>query len=294
MNTDIKLLISKLQISEIYNIMKNIDNIPYAIVKGETLSIQAYNKPGMRRLGDVDILIDRIHVKTLEKLLCDRGFICQENKRTSRIFAMTSSHQLSPYYKQLPFIKMYVDINFDIFWGEYNGKRVNIDKFLCDTVNLDIYDYTLKVLPPVKSFIHLILHHYKDMNSIFLLCRHKSINCDMFKDVYNLIKNNRNNITVEAFRQICLDMEIQPYAYYILYYTSILYNDAWLKEYVNAVYCSKGVNLLECYGLCDKERKQWKVDFMTRLDEDNLYSLVEKDLGQEDIEKIERNRKVFG
>ena len=48
------------------------------------------------------------------------------------------------------------------------------------------------------------------------------------------------------------------------------------------------------YGLAEKERKPWKVDFQTRLETDNLYELIKDDLTEEDIEKLERNRRIFG
>ena len=105
---------------------------------------------------------------------------------------MSHSHQLLPYYSYINNQLICIDLNFDIFWGEYEGKRVDIDEFLCDTIEMDIYGVKVKTLPPLKAMIQLILHHYKDMNSIFLLATRKSIRYDMFKDVYYLLKNNIN------------------------------------------------------------------------------------------------------
>ena len=51
--------------------------------------------------------------------------------------------------------------------------------------------------------------------------------------------------------------------------------------------------MLNCYGLCDKEQKEWKYDFETRLHSDNLYDLIKDDLSEKDYEKIAINKRVF-
>ena len=51
--------------------------------------------------------------------------------------------------------------------------------------------------------------------------------------------------------------------------------------------------MLNCYGLCGKERKEWKCDFKTRLESDNLYDLIKDDLTEKDREKISLNKQIF-
>lgn len=43
-----------------------------------------------------------------------------------------------------------------------------------------------------------------------------------------------------------------------------------------------------------RQRKPWKVDFQTRLEADNLYEFIRDDLTEADVEKLERNRRIFG
>lgn len=69
MSNNVKILLSHQMIGEIAKFLTPTCNIPYALVKGEALSIQAYNKPGLGQLGDIDILISRRNVKGLEHLL---------------------------------------------------------------------------------------------------------------------------------------------------------------------------------------------------------------------------------
>ena len=116
----------------------------------------------------------------------------------------------------------------------------------------------------------------------------------MFKDVYYLWKNNQQEITPEKLYKICDEYKIIPYVFYILYYTNQIYNDFELDKFVEAFKCSEGVFLLDYYGLNDWERKFWRVDFKKRLITDNLWELIKEDLTENDIKKLERNRRIFG
>lgn len=272
----------------------NIYNTNYAHIKGEALSIQAYGKEGQRFTSDIDILLPRNELHKFENILKMNGFCSTSQSRADRIMILSSSHQVEPWVKNIKrWNSVCFDLNFDIFWGEYEGKRVDIDDFLSDTIEMDIYGVKVKTLPPLKAMIQLILHHYKDMNSIFLLATRKSIKYDMFKDLYFLLKNNLDTITLDKLYAISSKYEIIPYVFYVLYYTGQVFDDKILKQYIETFRSSKGEALLDCYGLCAKEQKEWKCDFNTRLESKNLYDLIKDDLTKKDIEKIAINKRVF-
>ena len=296
MNTNIySELIAKAELNEVYKALLA-SKIPYAIIKGEPLSFLAYGDFALRKKSDVDILIKRDNIKNFEYQLKIHGFIPQNDCRKDHILCLSSSHQTSAWIKTISGLnlKIVVDINFDIFWGEYTGKRIDIGEFLSDTIEMDIYGCRIKTLPPLKAMIQLILHHYKEMNSIYHLAGHNCINYNMFKDVYYLWKNNQEVISLEKLYAISLEYEIIPYVFYVLYFTNWIFKDSELKKYVDAFRTSGGEALLDYYGLAKKERKPWKVDFQTRLEADSLYELIRDDLTQSDIEKLERNRRIFG
>ena len=288
-------LILQEQYESLSDFLYNIKN--YSILKGSVLSNYCYKNHFGRGIGDIDILINRNQIPLLEQSLINFGFETiyksSDNSRFDKIFLLSSSHQLMPYTKRLKHSRIKIDINFDIFWGEYEGKRIDINEFLSDTIEMDIYRVKVKTLPPLKAMIHLILHHYKDMNSIYLLATRKSIKYDMFKDVYYLWKNNQDDISLDKLYVISSEYEIIPYVFYVLYYTNEIFKDAKLENYVNSFRTQEGETLLNCYGLCDKERKEWKYDFQTRLEADNLYDLIKDDLTEKDKEKIKINKRVF-
>ena len=269
---------------------------PYAFIKGECLSILAYGKAGVRMFSDIDILLPRQSLCSFESVLIAKGYktdFSQLESRKKRVLCCSASHQLMPYRKTIKMLDLEIDLNFDIFWGEYTGKRIDMTSFLYDTIDIEIYGIVVKTLPPFKAMVQLILHHYKDMNSIFLLATHKSIKYDMFKDVYFLLKNNLDTITINKLYSISAEYEIIPYVYYVLYYTWKVFDDEILKRYVDVFRTSEGEALLNCYGLCSKERKEWKYNFKTRLESDNIYNLIKDDLTEKDKEKIAINKSIF-
>lgn len=271
--------------------------MPYAIIKSEPLSMYAYSAYGQRIFGDIDILIMRQNLKIADDCLKRSNFyqpITDIKKlRNYKVFSLSSSHQTIPYRHLVENYFIEIDLNFDIFWGEYQGKRVDMEEFLSDTVEMNIYGITVKTLPPLKTLIQLILHHYKDMNSLFLLSTRKSIHYNMFKDVYYLLKNNLDAIPLDKLYEMSLRYEIIPYVYYVLYHTGLLFEDEMLQRYIAAFKTDEGEILINCYGLTESERKEWKYDFETRLKANNLYELIKTDLTEKDKQKIEINKQFF-
>ena len=162
--------------NETRGLWRQLQPVPYALIKGEALSIMSYKKLGRRLYNDIDILVDRLNINNIEQICRGLEFVPHPHSRTERILCLSASHQVYPYYKNRGTNTVNIDINFDIFWGEYEGKRIDISEFLSDTIEIDIYGCKVKTLPPLKAMVQLILHHYKEMNSIYHLAGHNCIN----------------------------------------------------------------------------------------------------------------------
>lgn len=287
---------SKIRYILISDLIKDLSDIPYAIIKGEPLSYFAYNALGQRMSQDVDILVDRANLQDIKNILAKNGYtyVSTDITRSDEVLATTFSHQLIPYYKRINNFIVDIDINFDVFWGEYIGERTLTTEMLKETVDIDVYGMKVKTLSPINSMVQLILHHYKEMNSIYHLAEHNSINYRMFKDIYYLWRNNQANIPLKRMKHICEKNCITPFAYYILYYTNFLFADTELQQYVNELKCDEGIYLLDRYGLTEEEQKRWHYDFETRINADNMFELIKNDLTDVDLRKIEQNKRIFG
>lgn len=290
----IQSVFSKLLYSELGIVFPKLRSVQYAVIKGEPLSNLIYGRPYMRKSTDVDILIDKHDLDIVKNILQDAGFYSKKINREDRIVSILYSHQTPPFINKTNIANLTVDLNFDLFWGEYRGKRIDINEFLNDSIEMSICGYNVKTLSPIKAAIQLILHHYKEMNSIYHLATHNSINQYMFKDIYFLIKNNSETITVERMLELGGKYEILPFMYYIFYYTNQIYKDEKLSEFVTAFETSEGKALLPYYGLEEKEKKLWNIDFFTRLNSNNTFDLIKGALTDYDKEKLERSTRVFG
>lgn len=289
----------KILYKELEPLFAVLSSVRYAVVKGEVLSQQIYGVPGRRRSSDIDILIDKKNVKFLEEQLHKLGFeqkLPEDNAeiRRNRVLCMAYSHQIPSFHKVKFGFHLNVDVNYDIFWGEYEGKRCSIDEFLSDTVDMEIYGVAVKTLPIEKAFVQLVLHHYKEMNSLYHLSQHNTIRTDMFRDIYDMIKNNTEVLSSEIVNDLSEQYVIEVYMYYMLFYTYEVFKDSKVKDCLCLLSNSNGVALLDSYGLSINERKKWVSNFKERLDNDQLYLVVLNDLSQNDIKKLKNNFAVFG
>lgn len=280
---------------ELFN---DIAELPYAIIKGEPLSLFCYNGYGYRNSSDIDILIPKKYVKQLEEILKKNDFhSVNETKSSSiqrleHILCLSSSHQTVPFLKKGTNHCVEIDINFDIYWGEYNGAKIDMNTFLADTIDLNIYGFVVKTLPPIKAFLQLCLHHYKEMNSLYHLSNHQCIKTSMFKDVFYLLKNS-SDISPSLVHNISEEYNVKKYIFYILYYTYQVFPSDILKKYVDSLASNEGIDLLNKYGLSKEEQKEWRYPFSERLDNPDLFNLISPDLSETDLNKIERNIAIF-
>ncbi|MCI8790819.1 MAG: nucleotidyltransferase family protein [Lachnospiraceae bacterium] len=296
MSNDIKDVFCKIQYmmsKEFFNGLNSCE-IEYAVIKGCPLAYYKTGNVGSRLSSDIDILISRCDIDKVVELLEVNGF---QNpyvlNRKERIMLVSNSHQIPAYSKYLGKCCVQIDVNFDLFWGEYKGKRIDVLDFLEGTVEMDIYGCRIRTLPPLECMVQLILHHYKEMNSLYHLTGHIAITRRMFEDIYILCKRYPTEISIDRMYEAGRRYGILPYAYYMFYYTRQVYDDALIDGYLEALYTEESKRLLNCYGLSDQERKIWKIDFSERLDAD-VSKMIESELSKEDREKLERNRRLFG
>lgn len=274
---------------------EQISGLPYALIKGEALSLIAYQCRGARIYKDIDLLLPRSAYLELDNILRRNGYVQDERAELSRyekIYA-SYSHQIAPYYKVVDGNRVEIDVNFDLFWGEYLGDRINILEFLQDTEEIVIYGNRYRTLSAEKTFIQVCLHLFKELNSFDHLAYHNPYKRQLFDDIYYFLINHKE-LCVNRLYALCERYQVIPFVYHDLYYVSLLYPESFIMEIRARFWCETGEALIDCYGLAEHERKHWKIPFEQRLAAMNLFSLIEPDLTAEDKEKIRMHRKIFG
>ena len=298
MTDNLYILKRNLLYKELHPIWEALSSINYAVVKGEALSQQIYGEPGRRRSSDIDILIDKKNVRLLENELQKVGFEQRlpEDKRDlrkCRVLCLTYSHQIPFYHKEKFGFRLDVDVNHDIFWGQYEGSKYSIEDFLSDVVEMNIYDSKVKVLPLDKAFVHLVLHHYKEMNSLYHLCHYNYIRTYMFKDIYDILRLKKDILTIEKVQKLGKEYDINSIIYYMLYYTNCVFPGTFIEKYLFVLKDECSDMLIESYGLCTSERKKWKLPFEARLNNDTLCSLISEEMNELDLKNLKLNNLIF-
>ncbi len=272
-------------------------DFPYAVIKGAVLSKGAYNDPLLRISGDIDILISRQDADKAKRLLKDNGFIqgritengFQPFTRKEILYQSAMSHQTAPYIKETskelcPYVN--VDINMDILWGE-SKLYINMEEFLSNREKCTLFGTEFFKLTSEAEFISLCLHHYKDMNSIFLLSK-GSLRLGLFCDIYFYIKNMKPS--PEKTAEMSRKLGVSRYVYVCLFHTDMIFADDTTQPYLIALADEKDNALSETFGLCDEERRTWDIPLFERLFHPNLPIYIRKFLTEADLEKIRINR----
>ena len=270
--------------------------IRYAVIKGAVLSKAAYGDVSYRSSADIDLLIKRSDVDLVKKTMLENGYIqgriidniIVPYTRQELIFQSSISHQTAPFVKVTqnpicPFIK--VDVNIDIIWGE-SKEKPDMNYVLDKTDEAQIYSVKFSKLKTEMEFISLCLHHYKDMNSLYMLYNNK-FNINLFSDIYFYLKNQKPD--TKTLLLMASRLEVTKYIYYCVYYTQLLFDDPSLDNYINLLYSNDAIKLLDTYGLDDREIKTWDIDFFERLFMNDIRSYLSLYMSDSDNEKIALN-----
>lgn len=210
----------------------NIRGIDYAIEKGLPLAYYKTGRIGTRISNDIDIMTYRQNVTKIEEILLYYDFKCvHQLKRRERIMLISHSHQVPPYNKKMGKLFSQIDINFDLFWGEYVGKRIDVAEFIGDTVEMEICGCRIRTLPLLKTMVQLILHHYKEMNSLYHLVDNIAIKKRFFEDVYLLIQRFPKEISVEKLYEACRQYVLcQEYIIFVMRWRNSMISGKYLRK----------------------------------------------------------------
>ena len=123
----------------------------------------------------------------------------------------------------------------------------------------------------------MCLHHYKDMNSIYLLSL-GNMSLEHFIEIFLYVKNV--DISINKLVQLADVVCAKPYIYYCLWYTNQIFDDPLLANLLPFFATPVGISLITTYGLSSKERHPWKIDFFDRLFSVEFKRVFNMDLDQ--------------
>ena len=293
-------LITKMRYRTCQNLFQELQELQYAVIKGAVLSARMHGNSAVRLSSDIDILIAPNDIDTVKNLLLKNGFIQGRAvngeiipyTRQELIYQTAFTHQVASFCKKTgnklcPIVN--IDINTDIFWGE-SSEKADIPRFLQNFESFNIYNIDVKRLTPIYEFISLCMHHYKDLNSIYLLWE-RGICLALFSDIYYYIKNVHLNLN--ELKAACESFNATDYVYFCLYHTNAIFEDEKLKVCLSLFEATANTDILNRIGLSEREYKYLPKGISEYLFDESFKPMLETLLTKEDLYKIEINKQFM-
>ena len=283
---------------------EKLSNTPYAHIKGAALSKRIFGNPAYRMSGDIDLLVAPEYSEKVKSALLEDGFVQGKldgdrivpYTRRELIYQKSFSHQLAQFIKATgsnicPFVC--VDVNLDIVWGE-GDFSIDMSDFAGDirhTEGCGIYGAIVRRLRPVYEFISLCMHHYKDMNSIYLIAD-RGFSLSEYCDIYFYLANVMPD--ADELAKTASKYGVSKYIYYCAYYANEIFGDKRIRRYIEKLESENAKKLIDCYGLNESERKVWDAPFYERLLDDGFKDRFFDSLSAEEQRKVQINRELMG
>ncbi len=258
------------------------NDISYAVVKGLALENDLYGNDYVKRISDIDMIINKKDSDKVSKILASIGLkparfeyatntVIELPREKQLLFKMTGDH-LPEHFdftgeKVCPFIK--VDISTSLDWINKKENSMIVFALKEGTVGVKTgRNHTIKTLMPAAHFIYMINHFYRHAWSYRFIQRNISIRLCMTNDIYMYWKKHNAEIK-EKINSLVTDKTEKEKIAWVLYYMDRLYgcnilDELGLKDHVNNLNCAFGKN--------DTILK-WKGTI-----EDRVFAYEEKDL----------------
>ena len=106
---------------------------------------------------------------------------------------------------------------------------MNMDSFLENTESFEVFGIKIRKLKTNFEFIALCMHHYKDLNSLYLLSE-RGIKLSLFYDIKLYV--TKKYIDVKELKFICDKLCISEYITFCLYHTNIIFPSDIIEHYL--------------------------------------------------------------
>ncbi|OBZ14218.1 hypothetical protein A8L34_09665 [Bacillus sp. FJAT-27264] len=276
-------------------------NVEYVTTKGVYAAKTAYIDEGYRRSDDLDVIIKREDYSKVREILHAQGYIqgiynsttktVKEFSRQQELFYLSYTQQSAPFLKEtgddlVPVVNL--DLNFHIFWDE--SEAWDISKLLSNSQILNYKGFKVRTFQDEYMLLHMCIHAYFDMNSVYILYKSYAYRLKYFADIYGFIK--RSKVSWSRFRSVCIDNKVEKYIMYILYYTALVFQDDSLLTITGLEMPSEV--FLNRFGLENEGSFIWEESFLERLFNTDRDILLDKYFNEEMKLKISQGRSFEG
>ncbi|WP_406727095.1 nucleotidyltransferase family protein [Streptomyces sp. GD-15H] len=249
--------------------------VRHAVRKGFSLAEGEYGDPGLRRINDVDLLVDRDDVprahEVLERLGYTQGRLAEDGERVLPFSRKTQVFWRVNLSNQLPYLKaghrpdvpeFNVDLCHDIFQKK-SGVSAPAAELLDRGVPAVLCGAPTWIPDPADRLLDLCSHLHKEATSLRFIEDSVDLQISKFLDVA-LVAGSYDETVWRAFLTRVGEYGAGPIAYYALHFTAELYPGAVPQE-VLAALRPDDLAYLEQYGTLDGQTARWASPFLERL-----------------------------
>ncbi|MEH0424402.1 nucleotidyltransferase domain-containing protein [Streptomyces sp. B21-083] len=249
--------------------------VPYAVRKGFSLAEGVYHDASVRRISDLDLLVDRSDAPLAHEVLVRLGYLqgnlaadgdrIEPFKRETQLFwRLNLSNQL-PYLKagNRPDVSEYnVDLCHDIFQRK-SGSSASAAELLRRRVPVVLCGTGTWVAEPVDALLDLCSHLHKEATSLRFIEDSVDLQISKFLDV-SLFAADFGDTEWDDFTDRTKQYDAAGIAYYALHHTELLYPGAIPARVLDTLR-PEDTGYLDQYGTLDGLTARWSLPFLDRL-----------------------------
>lgn len=249
--------------------------VRYAVRKGPSLCARVYDDPGIRRMSDLDLLIERESLDDAVGILTDLGYAqgvpsatgdrVVAHERKTRLFWAVHLNNALPFLKPTtePEVRWFeVDLCLDLFQKRSAG-RVEVGAVLERARPAVICGEPSFALDPLDQLLDICLHLYKEATSYLSITQGRDLMLVRFIDVVESIRVTAQ-ADLDRLPQYGRDLGAERELYFALYHAGLLYPDAVPADLVKQL-DPRDRGYLDEYGALEGRTRRWRQGFLDRL-----------------------------
>jgi hypothetical protein len=249
--------------------------VPYAVRKGFALVESVYHDAGVRRINDLDLLVERADAPLVDEVLRRYGYtqgqLAVDGDRIEAFDDATRMAWRMRMNNQLPYRKPgyrpdVSDFNVDLCHGIFpRGGRVDapVSELLARARPAVLCGAPSLVLEPADFLLDLCAHLYKEATSAAFVREGLDLQLSKFLDV-SLFAGSLEEAAWDRFTERALGYAVGAGVYYALHFTTVLHPGT-IPERVLAALRPEDLGYLDGFGAPEGLDGRFSQDFIARL-----------------------------
>ena len=249
--------------------------VRYAVRKGPSLCALVYDDPGVRRMSDLDVLVERESLEAAAEVLTELGYaqgvpspsgdrVIPHERKTKLFWAVHLNNAL-PFLKTTtePEVRWFeVDLCFDLFQKRSAG-GVEVGAVLDRARRAVICGEPSFALDPLDQVLDICLHLYKEATSYLSIAQGRDLVLQRFIDVRETLRATAPG-DLDRLPRYVHNVGAERELYFALHHTDLLYPGTVPAELLKHLE-PRDRDYLDEYGALEDRTRRWKQGFLDRL-----------------------------